>query len=83
MTLLDIFPSLRSVMSARLDPAMWPTETPHDATGRVAIGGVALQDVADQYGIPVRILDEMDVRHRCASYRRTLQRPKSPALEKS
>lgn len=71
MTLLDIFPSLRSVMSARLDPAVWPSETHYDATGRVAVGGVALQDIADQYGTPVRVLDEMDVRHRCASYRRS------------
>lgn len=57
MTLLDILPSLRSVMPARLDPAMWPSETHYDATGRVAIGGVALQDIADQYGTPVWVLD--------------------------
>ena len=55
-------------MSARLDPAMWPAETHYDTTCRVAIGGIALQDIADQYGTPVRIVDEMDVRHRCASY---------------
>ncbi|MGW6379070.1 diaminopimelate decarboxylase [Rhodococcus sp. NPDC055112] len=69
MTLLDIFPSLRSAMSPRLDPAVWPINTHHDEQGRITVGGVALADVADQYGTPSYVIDELDVRHRCRTYR--------------
>ncbi|QBJ95101.1 diaminopimelate decarboxylase [Rhodococcus sp. ABRD24] len=69
MTLLDIFPSLRTTMTPRLDPALWPVTTSHDDRGRISIGGVALDDIADQYGTPTYVLDEADVRHRCRTYR--------------
>ncbi|MCA1007458.1 diaminopimelate decarboxylase [Rhodococcus hoagii] len=69
MTLLDIFPSLRAAMAPRLDPAVWPVTTGHDDHGRIRVGGVALDDVADQYGTPTYVLDEDDVRHRCRAYR--------------
>lgn len=71
MTLLDIFPSLRSGgMQPRLDPAIWPRETHYDADGRITVGGVALADIADQYGTPTYVLDEGEVRERCRAYRR-------------
>lgn len=69
MTLLEIFPSLRAAMAPRLDPALWPVTTDHDDLGRIRVGGVALDDIADQYGTPTYVLDEDDVRHRCRSYR--------------
>lgn len=69
MTLLDIFPSLRAAMAPRLDPALWPVTTNHDEHGRIRLGGVALDDIADQYGTPTYVLDEDDVRHRCHAYR--------------
>ncbi|RVW11152.1 diaminopimelate decarboxylase [Prescottella agglutinans] len=69
MTLLDIFPSLRAAMAPRLDPALWPVTTSHDDRGRIRVGGVALDDIADQYGTPTYVLDEDDVRHRCRTYR--------------
>ena len=69
MTLLDIFPSLRAAMAPRLDPALWPVTTDHDERGRIRVGGVALDDIADQYGTPTYVLDEDDVRHRCRAYR--------------
>ncbi len=77
MTLLDIFPSLRAAMAPRLDPALWPT-TDHDERGRIRVGGVALDDIADQYGTPTYVLDEDDVRHRCRAYRTAFPRPRSP-----
>ncbi|MEU0540804.1 diaminopimelate decarboxylase [Nocardia sp. NPDC005978] len=71
MTLLDIFPSLRSGgMLPRLDPAVWPRETHYDPDGRITVGGVALADIADQYGTPTYVLDEGEVRERCRAYRR-------------
>ncbi|WP_067565526.1 diaminopimelate decarboxylase [Nocardia acidivorans] len=71
MTLLDIFPSLRSGgMIPRLDPSVWPRETHYDADGRITVGGVALADIADHYGTPTYVLDESEVRSRCREYRR-------------
>ncbi|MCU1641227.1 MAG: Diaminopimelate decarboxylase [Nocardia sp.] len=71
MTLLEIFPSLRSGgMLPRLDPAVWPRETHYDNDGRITVGGVALADIADQYGTPTYVLDEGEVRDRCQAYRR-------------
>lgn len=69
MTLLDILPSLRAAMTPRLDPALWPVTTHVDDLGRITVGGVALEDVADQFGTPTYVLDEHDVRHRCHVYR--------------
>ncbi|MFD6352270.1 diaminopimelate decarboxylase [Nocardia tengchongensis] len=70
MTLLEIFPSLRDGgIVPRLDPAIWPRETHYDADGRITVGGVALADIADQYGTPAYVLDEGEVRDRCQAYR--------------
>ncbi|WP_109523927.1 MULTISPECIES: diaminopimelate decarboxylase [Nocardia] len=69
MTLLEIFPSLRSGMPSRLDPAVWPRETHYDDAGRVTVGGVALADIADQYATPTYVIDEDEVRQRCRAYR--------------
>ncbi len=69
MTLLEIFPSLRGAMTPRMDPALWPISTRHDHSGRVCIGDVSLEEIADQYGTPTYVVDEADVRHRCRTYR--------------
>ncbi|MEU7768231.1 diaminopimelate decarboxylase [Nocardia sp. NPDC049190] len=68
MTLLDIFPSLRSGMPPRLDSAVWPRDTHYDGDGRITLGGVALADIADQYGTATYVLDEEEVRSRCRAY---------------
>ncbi|MQY26353.1 diaminopimelate decarboxylase [Nocardia aurantia] len=71
MTLLEICPSLRAGMSSpRLDSGVWPCDTHYDDLGRVTLGGVALSDVADQYGTPTYVLDESEVRRRCRAYRK-------------
>ncbi|GAB2709714.1 diaminopimelate decarboxylase [Nocardia thraciensis] len=71
MTLLEIFPSLRSGMpSPRVDTTVWPCETHYDDLGRITVGGVALADLADQYGTPTYVLDETEVRRRCQAYRK-------------
>lgn len=71
MTLLEIFPSLRDGgMTPRLDPAIWPRDTHYDGDGRITVGGVALADIADQYGTPTYVLDEGEVRGRCQEYRK-------------
>lgn len=71
MTLLEIFPSLRSGMpSPRVDTTVWPCETHYDELGRITLGGVALADLADQYGTPAYVLDETEIRRRCRAYRK-------------
>ncbi|MGW6423970.1 diaminopimelate decarboxylase family protein [Nocardia sp. NPDC055053] len=70
MTLLDIFPSLRATTVPRLDPAVWPADTHYDADGRITLGAVALADLADQFGTPVHVVDEAEVRERCRAYRK-------------
>ncbi|MEV2221717.1 diaminopimelate decarboxylase [Nocardia vinacea] len=69
MTLLEIFPSLRSGMPSRLDSAVWPQDTHYD-DGRITLGGVALADIADQYGTATYVLDEHEVRTRCRAYKK-------------
>ncbi|MGW4325819.1 diaminopimelate decarboxylase [Nocardia sp. NPDC004573] len=70
MTLLDILPSLRSGSPSRLDAAVWPRDTHYDGDGGITLGGVALADIADQYGTPTYLLDEQEVRSRCRAYRK-------------
>ncbi|MFD4355807.1 diaminopimelate decarboxylase family protein [Nocardia sp. NPDC058518] len=70
MTLLDIFPSLRATTVPRLDPAVWPADTHYDPDGRITLGAVALADIADQFGTPVQVVDEAEVRERCRAYRK-------------
>ncbi|MFF0545075.1 diaminopimelate decarboxylase family protein [Nocardia thailandica] len=72
MTLLEILPSLRSTTTPRLDPAVWPAETHYDGEGRICVGGLALAEVADEYGTPVRVLAEAEVRRQCRALRRAL-----------
>ncbi|MEV6524632.1 diaminopimelate decarboxylase [Longispora sp. NPDC051575] len=70
MTLTDILPSLRSSLPSHPHPEIWPVSTTAGVRGEVAVGGVSLTDLADRYGTPAYVLDETDVRHRCAAYDR-------------
>ncbi len=55
------------------DLAVWPTTSAPLAHGDVAVGGVALTDVAERFGTPVYLLDEADVRARCRRYLRAFE----------
>ena len=72
MTLLNLLPSLRSAGIVGLDPDIWPAETHYDDRGRVMVGRVALEDIADEFGTPTYVLDAEDVRRRCRTYRKFL-----------
>ncbi|GAA4933863.1 diaminopimelate decarboxylase [Streptomyces coeruleoprunus] len=52
------------------DLSLWPASTAHVSPGRLAVGGVPLDEVAEQYGTPVYVLDEQEVRDRCRAYLR-------------
>lgn len=72
MKLFETFPSLRGSIHPRMDPSVWPLNTHYDAHGRLVVSGVALTEVADEYGTPVHVLDEHDLRHRAHVYRKAL-----------
>jgi diaminopimelate decarboxylase len=72
MTLLDVLPSLHHAAAMRVDPDVWPLTTRVDVEGRLCVGGVPLNDVADQYGTPAYVLDEADFRYRIRRYRAAL-----------
>lgn len=72
MTLLDHLPSLRHAGTPRIDPAIWPLTAIVDDVGRLQVGGVALTDLADEFGTPAYVLDEDDFRRRMARYRRAM-----------
>jgi diaminopimelate decarboxylase len=72
MTLFEIVPSLRHAATPRIDRAIWPLTTHVDELGRVGVGGIALTEVADEFGTPTYVVDEADFRHRIRRYRAAL-----------
>ncbi|OFM33281.1 diaminopimelate decarboxylase [Corynebacterium sp. HMSC072A02] len=44
---------------------VWPRNAARDSNGVVSIGGVALTDLAAEYGTPLYVFDEQDFRSRC------------------
>ncbi|HEX4657737.1 MAG TPA: diaminopimelate decarboxylase, partial [Streptosporangiaceae bacterium] len=51
-----------------LDPAIWPL-TARRAAGAVVLGGLDVRDLATQFGTPVFLCDEADLRGRCRDFR--------------
>lgn len=51
-----------------LNPAIWP-RTAVRVDGALTVGGVDVRDLAREYGTPLYVLDEEDVRSRCRDYR--------------
>ncbi len=72
MTLFEILPSLRHAATPRIDRAIWPLTTHVDELGRLCVGGMALTDVADEFGTPTYVIDEADFRHRIRRFRAAL-----------
>ncbi|HWS31384.1 MAG TPA: hypothetical protein VN408_01430 [Actinoplanes sp.] len=68
MTLADILPSLRSSLPPRLDERHWPSSMHRRGYAELQVGGVRLSRLAADYGTPLQVLDEADVRQGCAEY---------------
>lgn len=51
----------------RINPAIWP-RTAGRADGALTIGGLDIRDLAREYGTPLYVLDEDDVRSRMRDY---------------
>ncbi|MGC4863218.1 diaminopimelate decarboxylase [Micromonospora sp. DT68] len=52
-----------------LVPALWPRSVTRAADGAVAVGGLSVRDIAAEFGTPVYVLDEADLRSRCRDFR--------------
>ena len=52
-----------------LSARIWPMTTTRAADGSVAIGGVDVRDLAREFGTPLLVLDETDLRTRARAYR--------------
>ncbi|MCV7102958.1 diaminopimelate decarboxylase [Mycobacterium palustre] len=49
----------------RLAPNVWPRNTIRDEAGAAVIGGVSVNELAQEYGTPLFVIDEDDFRSRC------------------
>jgi diaminopimelate decarboxylase len=56
-------------MNAPFDLSLLPASAQVDAAGRAAVGGVDLAALADQFGTPLYVYDEAELRQRCSEYR--------------
>jgi diaminopimelate decarboxylase len=72
MTLFDLLPSLRHGLNSCLDRAIWPLSADVDELGQLCVGGVAVTDVAAEFGTPTYVVDEEDFRARIRGYRAAL-----------
>ncbi len=51
---------------------LWPETTTRDARGRLTIGGLALPDLAREFGTPLYVFDEVTLRARAGRARQSL-----------
>ncbi|GAA2624819.1 diaminopimelate decarboxylase family protein [Paractinoplanes durhamensis] len=68
MTLTELLPSLRTSLRPALDPTVWPVTARWAPQDDLLVGGVRMTTLVGRYGSPVHVLDEADVRSRCAEY---------------
>ncbi|MBX7265430.1 diaminopimelate decarboxylase [Micromonospora sp. Llam7] len=52
-----------------LVPQLWPRNTRRDDDGGLTVAGLAVRDIAAEFGSPVYVLDEDDLRSRCRDFR--------------
>ncbi len=57
-----------------LAPGVWPASTSRSADGSVAIAGIELAALARDFGTPVLVMDEQDVRDRAVRVRSAFER---------
>ena len=55
-------------MASDLDPMIWPASATRNSQGEISIGGIAVRELAKQYGTPLYVFDEADVRKRARDY---------------
>jgi diaminopimelate decarboxylase len=55
-------------MASDLNPQIWPASATRNDQGEIAVGGVTVSNLATQYGTPLYVFDEADVRQRARDY---------------
>lgn len=56
-----------------LDPAIWPQNSERTASGEISVAGVSATELAAQFGTPLYVFDEDDVRARAEHLRVTFE----------
>ena len=57
----------------KIQESVWPRHAKRRVTGEVEIAGVALADIANQYGTPIYVIDEDDFRARATAAKSALE----------
>ena len=75
MSSLPLAPSWLAVPddANRLAPGLWPMSASRDADGELQIDGVGAGDLAREFGTPLFVVDEADVRTRATAIRSAFQ----------
>lgn len=55
-------------MPSDLNPLIWPASANRNSEGEISIGEITVTDLAKQYGTPIQIFDEADLRKRARDY---------------
>ncbi|MBV5268322.1 MAG: hypothetical protein JZU67_07500, partial [Burkholderiaceae bacterium] len=55
-------------MSGQLNPQIWPASATRNSAGEISIAGLSVTEIAKEYGTPVFVFDEADVRKRARDY---------------
>lgn len=55
-------------MASDLNPQIWPASASRNDQGEITVGGVTASNLAIQYGTPLYVFDEADVRQRARDY---------------
>lgn len=61
--------ALPEIVTGADDLSIWPASTTLLPHGGLAVGGVALTEIAERFDTPAYVLDEGEVRGRCRTYR--------------
>lgn len=55
-------------MASDLNPMIWPASATRNSQGEISIGEITVTSLAGQYGTPLYVFDEADVRKRARDY---------------
>lgn len=65
--------------TAELNPALWPLTARRRDDGSLEIGGIGVAELVEEFGSPLYVLDEVDVRARAATFKAAYDTPEMPA----
>lgn len=55
-------------MASDLNPMIWPASATRNSQGELSVGDISVTELAAQYGTPLYVFDEADVRKRARDY---------------